>query len=83
MYQEFARGKRVMSPKSLTCCTQPASAAGVGSIVVSCCSRMWARQAPIQSTCCSIDTTMFDSTDGLPGPVMVKKFGKPLVISPR
>jgi len=26
---------------------------------------------------------MFDSTDGLPGPVMVKKFGNPLVIKPR
>jgi hypothetical protein len=25
---------------------------------------MWARQSPIQSTCCSIDTIMFDSTDG-------------------
>ena len=26
---------------------------------------------------------MFDSTDGLPGPVIVKKFGKPTVIKPR
>ena len=25
----------------------------------------------IQSTCCSIDTIMFDSTDGLCGPVTV------------
>src|SRR5512135_3821791 len=83
MYQELARGKRVMSAKSLTCCTHPTSAVGVGSIVVRCCSRMWTRQALTQSTCCSIDTTMFDRTDGLPGPVMVKKFGKPLVIRPR
>ena len=26
---------------------------------------------------------MFESTDGLPGPVMVKKLGKPTVVSPR
>ena len=34
-------------------------------------------QSVIHSTCCSIETGMFDSTDGLCGPVMVKKFGKP------
>jgi hypothetical protein len=26
---------------------------------------------------------MLDSTEGLPGPVMVKKLGKPTVVSPR
>ena len=26
---------------------------------------------------------MFDSTDGLPGPVIMKRFGKPTVIRPR
>ena len=31
----------------------------------------------IQSTCCSIDTIMFDSTEGLPGPVTMKRFGNP------
>ena len=30
-----------------------------------------------KSTCCSIDTIMFDRTDGLPGPVIVKRLGKP------
>ena len=34
-------------------------------------------QSAIQSTCCSIDTAMFDSTDGLPGPVIMNRFGKP------
>ena len=36
-----------------------------------------------QSTCCSIDTAMLDSTDGLPGPVIRNRFGKPAVIRPR
>ena len=37
----------------------------------------------IQSTCCSIDVVMFDSTDGLPGPVIMNMFGKPTVDTPR
>ena len=41
------------------------------------------RHSATQSTCCSIDTTMFDSTDGLPGPVIMKKFGNPVVMRPR
>ena len=44
---------------------------------------MYARQPAIQSTCCSIDGTMLESTDGLPGPVMMNRFGKPAVASPR
>lgn len=35
------------------------------------------------ATCCSIEITMFDSTDGEPGPVIVKRFGKPDTQSPR
>ena len=34
-------------------------------------------QSAIQSTCCSIETTMLLSTDGLPGPVIMNRFGKP------
>ena len=45
--------------------------------------RMWAMQSAIQSTCCSIETIMLLSTEGLPGPVMVNRFGKPAVIRPR
>ena len=40
-------------------------------------------QSVIHSTCCSMDTAMFESTDGLPGPVIVKRFGNPADISPR
>ena len=31
----------------------------------------------IHSTCCSMDTTMFDSTEGEPGPVIMKRLRKP------
>ena len=40
-------------------------------------------QSAIQSTCCSMDTIMLLSTDGLPGPVIVKRFGKPATARPR
>jgi hypothetical protein len=30
-------------------------------------SRIAIQRSTTQSTCCSIDTAMFDSTDGLPG----------------
>ena len=39
-------------------------------------------QATIQSTCCSIETIMLLSTEGLPGPVTVNRFGKPAMVSP-
>ena len=37
----------------------------------------------IHSTCCSIDTGMLLSTEGEPGPVIMKRFGKPAVATPR
>jgi hypothetical protein len=40
-------------------------------------------QSAIQSTCCSIEIIMFENTDGLAGPVMVNRFGKPWTINPR
>ena len=40
-------------------------------------------QSAIHSTCCSIDTGMLLSTDGLPGPVIVNRFGNPGTASPR
>src|SRR6476646_1472141 len=40
-------------------------------------------QSLIHSTCCSMDKTMLESTEGLPGPVMVNRFGKPAIIMPR
>ncbi len=72
-----------MSPKSLLCWTQPASAIGVGSMVSNPSRWRAARASLTHSTCCSIDTTMFDSTDGLPGPVIMNRLGNPTVVSPR
>ncbi len=40
-------------------------------------------QSVIQSTCCSIATGMLVSTEGLPGPVMVNRLGKPATCRPR
>ena len=45
--------------------------------------RKYARQSAIQSTCCSMETIMLLSTEGLPGPVMAKRFGKPAMVRPR
>ena len=83
MYQELAVGCKVMAAQSWTCWFQPASASVVGSIVSKPSSRMSSRQSATQSTCCSIDTVMFDRTEGLPGPVSMKKFGNPAVMRPR
>ena len=41
------------------------------------------RKSPIHSTCCWIDTIMLVSTDGEPGPVIVKRFGNPRTPRPR
>ena len=83
MYQELAVGCSVMAAQSWLCWFQPASASSVGSITSRPSARRSFRQSATQSTCCSIDTAMFDRTDGLPGPVIVKKFGNPVVIRPR
>src|SRR5215469_14983303 len=83
MYQELAVGCRVMLAQSRTCWSHPDSATAVGSIVSKPSPPMSLRQPATQSTCCSIETVMFDRTDGLPGPVIVKKFGNPTVIRPR
>ena len=63
--------------------TQSNVAVSVASIVVAwrCC--IASRQSMIQSMCCSIVTIMLDSTEGLPGPETVKKFGKPSIARPK
>lgn len=83
MYHEFAVGSSVRSAMSLLCCTQRSWANAVGSIVSRPLDRRCSRMSVIRSTCCSIDTIMFESTDGLPGPVIMNRFGKPTDISPR
>ena len=40
-------------------------------------------QSAIQSTCCSMDTIMSLSTEGLPGTVIANRLGKPATVSPR
>src|SRR6188472_3807759 len=83
MYQELAVGCRVIAAQSWTCWFHPDSASSVGSIVSRPSLRMFSMHPATQSTCCSIETAMFDKTDGLPGPVSMKKFGNPAVMSPR
>ena len=58
-------------------------ASSVASTVAQPSPRAKARQSAIQSTCCSIDTTMLDSTDGLPGPVTMNRLGNPAAATPR
>ena len=63
---------------SVTCATHASCASLVG---FDACEPVVAqvrlKQSAIQSTCCSIEMTMLLSTDGLPGPVIVNRFGKP------
>jgi CheY-like chemotaxis protein len=56
------------------------STAADGELPVLC---MVSMQSVTQSTCCPIDTGIFDSTDGLCGPVMVNRLGKPATEMPR
>ena len=83
MYQVFASRCSVSVAQSAMCCAQPACAVSVASIVVKPASRIAISRSTTQSTCCSIDTAMFDSTDGLPGPVIMNRLGKPATVSPR
>src|SRR3990172_2335946 len=83
-YQELHVGAVYMVPTAtaLTCATHESWPSRVGSTVVYSWSRAYARHAPIHSTCCSLHTTMLASTDGLPGPDTVKRFGNPAIWSP-
>ena len=60
---------------SATCAPHASCACEVASMVASLFRRIWAMHSLTHSTCCSIDTGMFDSTDGLCGPVIVNRFG--------
>ena len=82
-YQELHVERSEIAATSLTCSTHASSSEAKGSIVCAPRSRMWAMQSAIQSTCCSIDWIMLASTEGLPGPVIMKKFGNPCVDRPR
>ena len=83
MYQVSAVGNSEACASSWLCTTQASSACGAGSMARAPRSRTAPMIRAMNSTCCSIDTGMFDSTDGLCGPVMVNRFGYPALISPR
>ena len=83
MYQESVPGRRVMAAQSATCWFHPASASAVGSMVSWPPDRRSTRASVTNSTCCSMATAMFASTDGLPGPVIMNRLGKPSLMSPR
>ena len=76
MYHDLARGKRLASPTAVVLHPGVLRRA-LGSIAAIPCARRYAMHSAIQSTCCSIETIMLLSTEGLPGPVTVKRFGKP------
>ncbi len=76
-YHEL-QGRDIHGPDRdrLTSSTHASCASVVGSI--GCTHRpAGAHSAVIQSTCCSAPQTMLATTEGLPGPVIVKKFGNP------
>ena len=83
-YQELQDGNSVASATSLTCATQASSAARgrLDPAEAARAARGRCRSA-IHSTCCSIEGSMLLSTDGLPGPVIVNRLGKPAIASPR
>ena len=83
MYQLLACGSIVGVTASVECRHQAASASSLASMLV--CWRCFSatRQSAIHSTCCSMELIMLVSTDGLPGPVIVNRFGKPATIRPR
>src|SRR4249919_1111700 len=82
-YQELQLERRVMLATEPTWTFQASCASGSGSITATPLARRASMQSAIQSTCCSIDGSMLVSTDGLPGPVMVNRLGKPTTVRPR
>ena len=68
---------------SLTCATQRPRASVLASIGCELVRAHVAEQSAIQSTCCSMVGSMLVSTDGLPGPVIVNRLGKPATARPR
>src|SRR4029079_19737988 len=81
--QELASRCSVSLEQSAMCRAQPACAASVASMVVKPASRIAASRSTTQSTCCSIETAIFDNTEGLPGPVIMNKLGKRATVSLR
>lgn len=76
-------GNSVLFAAWFTCSTQRSSAALVASMLSRSRLRRDSRQSQIHSTWCSMPTIMLTSTEGLPAPVMMNRFGKPLIMRPR
>ena len=68
---------------SATCVVHSFSDDSVASISDKLLSFMKVMQSVIHSTCCSMDVIMLERTEGLPGPVIVNKFGKLFIDSPK
>ena len=84
MYQELAVGHQ-REVGELVAVLHPPRLGQLGRLdrVESAVAQVHEAMSVIQSTCCSIDTIMLDSTDGLPGPVIMNRFGNPFVMRPR
>ncbi len=84
-YQELQLGAVYMVPSatSFTWAAHSVSESASGSMCVRLVSRSQMMQSPIQFTCCSMATSMLQSTEGLPGPVTVNRLGKPRICRPR
>src|SRR3954467_14983724 len=76
-YQELQVDRSETVDTAVTCSTQASSCSTTGSMQVAPTSRMWPMQSASQSTCCSIAWIMLASTEGLPGPVIMNRLGKP------
>ena len=84
MYQELHDGNSVASATALTWATQASSASPGRLDPAEAAARAGGRwQSAIHSTCCSIEGSMLLSTEGLPGPVIVNRLGKPAIATPR
>jgi hypothetical protein len=83
IYQELQVERSEVPATSRTCATQLSSASFRASMRLRPLSRRYPMQSATHSTCCSIDGNMLVSTEGLPGPVIVKRFGKSAMPRPR
>ena len=82
VHHEFVLPTMLRATRPSTSAVQTASASGSASMRSKPRSTMWARQSAIQSTCCSIDSMTLLNTAGLPGPVIMNRFGNPEATRP-